>query len=180
MKMIYLLFCCSIASLVFAEETKSPEAPAPAKNLSSSIPSYTEIADLTGTSIWEGKETSVKAERGQASVVIFLGTWCIDCQNLLDKIQVLDRIFRSKNIDFSYVFSNDIREDALGFSKEFGISPQANALLADKEVKKNFKYPVAPSIFISDKNRFLAKRFSPMKPEDLPKLEEKLWQLTAI
>lgn len=144
------------------------------------VHSWTLMPEITGTSIWDEKPLKIKAKRGEVLVTLFIGSWCIPCQNLLDKLVAIDRVFSNKETKIIYIFSNDIAEDARGFAKEYKIPDTSIAILADKELKKNYKFPVAPSVYISDKNGFMAKKFTPLDGANLLETEQKLWQLTAI
>lgn len=129
-----------------------------------------------------GTPLVLKAERGYITVVYFLASWCIPCQELTGAFQQLEKKFKRSPIRFVYVFSHDIRAEAVGFSKEFHMDSKestSQVLLAGHDLLKSFHNPELPSIYVSDRDQFLLTRYIKAGPKQIEDLEKALGTLTS-
>ena len=115
-------------------------------------------------------------KRGVLDIVIFIASWCIQCQQLIDYIQDLENKYLKKNTRFTYIFSHDLKSDALGFSKAFKIK---SAIIASHEILKAYHNPELPSIYIGDRHGWLLARYLKATPKELKKVDEVISYLTA-
>jgi thiol-disulfide isomerase/thioredoxin len=101
-------------------------------------------------------------------IVVFLASWCVPCQNLMPAISEIEKALHPSQVKVAYVFAHDAESDALGFAAEYGIN---QPILADHELLKAFKNPPLPSIYLGDRNTWLAGRWHEPTPDDLVKLK---------
>ena len=123
-----------------------------------------------------GEQLKITATPGRALVLVFLASWCEPCQQRLPEILTLDKKYSRINTDFIYVFAHDTPQDAEGFMQEFKI-PQA--VLASYEALKAYHNPELPSIYVGDRQGWLAARYLDVKSEDIEKLDHFLQYLTG-
>ncbi|MFK7823071.1 MAG: TlpA family protein disulfide reductase [Oligoflexales bacterium] len=115
-------------------------------------------------------------QRGVLDVIIFIASWCIQCQQLIGYIQDLESRYLNKNTRFTYIFSHDLKSDALGFSKAFKIN---SAIIASHKILKAYHNPELPSIYIGDRHGWLLARYLKVTPKELKKVDEVISYLTA-
>jgi thiol-disulfide isomerase/thioredoxin len=111
------------------------------------------------------------------SVLIFVASWCEPCQQLVPLLKPVVARYRQLDADFMFVFAHDTRDDALGFSKEYGIQP---SILATDEALKAYKNPDLPTIYVGDRRGFMATRYKLAKAADVEALDAFLRTQTAL
>ena len=112
----------------------------------------------------------VKARRGQSLVAIFIASWCLPCQVLIGDIKELEKKYELRHTRFIYIFAHDTRKDAEGFRETYQIGK--NALTADVQMMKDFHQPELPSIYVSDRQKWVVWRSVGLKREDIAELDE--------
>lgn len=115
-------------------------------------------------------------ERGVLDVIVFIASWCIQCQQLIGYIQDLEAKHLKKNTRFTYIFSHDLRSDAQGFAKAFNIK---SAIVASHDILKAYHNPELPSIYIGDRHGWLLARYLKATPKEIKKIDELISYLTA-
>lgn len=125
-----------------------------------------EAADLKGSSL------TIIPERGYASVVLFLASWCIPCQEIVDVFKKVEKKYADYPVRFYYVFAHDTKDDIRGFATEFGLGNRV--LVASHDLLKSFSNPELPTIFVGDRDKFLLTRYEKTTIKDLANLDELL------
>ena len=123
-----------------------------------------------------GKAVKQSPERGLLDVIIFIASWCIQCQQLIGYIQDLDKKYTDRHTRFTYIFSHDLKSDAQGFAKAFKID---SAIVASHDILKAYHNPELPSIYIGDRHGWLLARYLKATPKELKKIDEVISYLTA-
>jgi thiol-disulfide isomerase/thioredoxin len=141
------------------------------------VQNWLKFPSLSGKSIFNSENLEFVAKKGQAAVVIFLASWCIPCQQVIPEIRAIEDKYTNLNTKFIYVFVNDTREDARGFSKEHKI--KHNAVLANTDIKRDFHNPELPSVYLADRRGWLANRYLKSSSKDLAQLNNFLKLITA-
>jgi thiol-disulfide isomerase/thioredoxin len=124
-----------------------------------------------------GGENTLKARNGYVTVVFFVASWDVKSQELMKRFQKLESTYKNLATNFVYVFTHDTFEDAVAFAEDSGVT---NGLVAGHELHKNFHHPKIPSIYIGDKDGWLAGRYLDTNPADIESLDEYLRYVTSI
>lgn len=123
-----------------------------------------------------GEQITVAHRYGRVLVLIFIASWCEPCQELMPAIKTIVQRYENLNTDFVYVFAHDTPQDAEGFMKEYKLP---SGVLASYEALKAYHNPPLPSVYVGDRQGWLATRFLATRLEDLDKLNEYLKYWTA-
>lgn len=132
---------------------------------------------ISGKILGENKKLTIRAREGQALVAIFIASWCLPCQKLINNIKELEKKYKTRHTRFVYIFAHDTEADAVGFSKTYKLT--GNNLLADVKLMKRFHQPQLPSIYVADRRTWLAWRSLETSKKDLTKLDNFLEYHTA-
>lgn len=124
----------------------------------------------------EGNKVVQTPRFGYVDVVIFIASWCVPCQEIVERINNLETHFSKLNSRFTFVFSHDLYQDAKAFSEVYKIK---HGVIATHDILKNFHNPELPSVYISDRHGWILTRFLNATPEELDKIEEVLTLLTS-
>lgn len=170
------------AKLVFAETaqpvaTPDPNAKAQIGYSTEYVHSWIAMPEISATDVKTGEEITVKPQYGEALVLVFIASWCVPCQNMVPELKKIEKAYSNVHTRFIYVFSHDTKSDAQGFMNDYGID---HAVLASKDLLKNFKNPELPSIYLSDRYKWMATRYVNTKPSDLVALRETLRLITGF
>ena len=120
---------------------------------------------------------SYKPVRGEMTVVIMLATWCAPCVRMMPEILRLQARTARLPVKYLNIFTNDTKQDAIGFMTEHGMK---SGVLATHEVLATFKNPELPAIYVGDRNSWMLMRYLKATPENLAEIEESIKYLTAI
>ena len=120
---------------------------------------------------------TVSPVKGEVTVYVFIASWCVPCQVLVDQIHTLKGRLGNRPYRILYVFAHDTEEDASGFSKEHKIK---DGLMASKETLKAFNNPVLPTIYVGDRDGWMTTRYVDSKPADVESLEQFIRSATHI
>ncbi|NRA43638.1 MAG: hypothetical protein HRU09_01650 [Oligoflexales bacterium] len=123
-----------------------------------------------------GKAIKQSPKRGVLDVIVFIASWCVQCQQLIGYIQDLDKKYNKRHTRFTYIFSHDLKADALGFAKAFKID---SAIIASHDILKSYHNPELPSVYIGDRHGWLLARYLKATPKELKKIDEVISFLTA-
>ena len=145
------------------------------------VHSWSALPEITGKSVVSGQTINFKPERGYVNVVVFISADCLVCQRLMDRIRKLEDEFEPLSTRFLYVFSQDQEADARGYAVEFKM--HSNGVVASKyenrQILTDYHNPPLPSVYISDRHRWLSKRYLGLNEKDMPELRRTLQLLTA-
>lgn len=165
-----------------AEDVVATKAEAKAKNAADSymtsryyVHQWVRLPTLRGVDL-QGKPVTQKPLKGLIEVVVFVASWCIQCQELSAYVTNLQKKYRDLNTRFTYIFSHDLREDALGFAKNYNIS---QGIIASHDILKAYHNPELPSLYLSDRHGWLLARFPQATPKDLKTIDSMLALLTS-
>ena len=129
------------------------------------------LKPISGTRVDNPEKTLLYEPRfGQATVVVFLASWCLPCQNIVQDLLNLEKDFNTKNTRFVYVFTQDEAQDALGFVNAYGMNDakhSADHMLGTDEIQKEFHYPPLPSYYVADRHGWLCMRSLQTKKADI-------------
>jgi thiol-disulfide isomerase/thioredoxin len=127
-----------------------------------------------------GEKTAVdfNHKEGEAVVLVFLASWCLPCQSLIDEIQKIEKRYESSYTKFYYVFSHDTVDDAKGFIQTYKVT--GNLLEANQILLDTFHQPELPSIYVGDRFGWLVSRYNDTDEADLKALDELLKYHTSL
>ncbi|SMF29695.1 TlpA family protein disulfide reductase [Pseudobacteriovorax antillogorgiicola] len=169
-----------IPFLIGAGETRSDKMRrlATTNNITTEyVHSWKKFPTIAGQAVGRDAFISVKPTRGKAVVAVFIASWCLPCQVLIQDIKAMEKKFEMRHTRFVYVFAHDTKADAEGFRRTYKIG--SNGLLANVELMKTFHQPELPSIYVSDRKTWLVWRAVGVKREQLAELDEFLDYHTA-
>lgn len=166
------------------KDAKAPEAQDPQKALGAEYQitnkykhEWIRFPDLAGINIEDGHDMLITPKKGEALVVFFIASWCIPCQKLAPQLKAIHQRFTSPAARVVFVFSQDTRKDAQGFTKSHQLP--GDKLLASPALLKQFHEPELPSVYVGDRNNWLSHRYLNLKRDDLKELEEYLRKHTG-
>ena len=134
--------------------------------------------EFTGTDLKTGEPYNFKPQRGRATLVIFIASWCEPCQELMPKLKSLAIKYDGIYTDVIYVFAHDTKADATGFAKEHKLS--GHVLLATNDILKAFKNPELPSVYVSDRYMYLGNRYLKIDSAKIEELDKYMAKLTVL
>lgn len=133
---------------------------------------------INGKSVLYNNNIIFKPKKDYASVVFFISSWCIPCQNLMGRFKQLEKKYSGLYTRFFYVMSHDTAKDAKGFNREYKIGE--NCVNANFDILKNFHNPELPSIYVADRRGWLTMRYIKATYKDTEKLEHFLDLINGI
>jgi thiol-disulfide isomerase/thioredoxin len=165
------------SSPALAKDPAPAKDKAPAKGGIPSMPSlsqhyvhrWIEFPTVRGRNPQTGETLSFSPRPGRAMVVTFLASWCLPCQQLINRLKQLEQKFESRYTDFVYVFAHDTEPDALGFIGTYKL--KNNVILGSAPLLESFHQPELPSIYVADRFRWMVFRALETKPEDIEELD---------
>jgi thiol-disulfide isomerase/thioredoxin len=109
------------------------------------------------------------ATKGRIQVVVFIASWCIPCQQIIEDFNRLEAKHRPKYADLMFVFAHDTEADARAFARQYKIEDRS--FLGTAKVLENFHQPELPSVYASDRYGWLAYRKLSVTKTDLAELD---------
>lgn len=157
---------------------KSPENETLEIDFKEKWQSWIRIPNIEGTTS-TGESEILKHQAGRVQVVFFIASWCIPCQNFMEKIKSLENHYAPKGVDFEYVFNHDLKSDMRGFIDAHNLS-NSSTILSTGETLLKFRDPTLPALFIADKKGWIVERMLGTKetPLDAQKIKKALDFLT--
>ncbi|MCB9229906.1 MAG: TlpA family protein disulfide reductase [Deltaproteobacteria bacterium] len=180
----YYFYCAAMiffsGKAVFSEEAPQKNVPAISDADSFIISNHyvhkwLQLPQLSGEDLTSGRFQQ-KPVYGIADVVIFIASYCVPCQQLTRYLLDLEKKYKRNNVRFTWVFSQDLKKDAVGFSREYGLK---KAVIADDEAMKLWKNPRLPGVFLGDRFGWLLAMFPAATPQDVRRLDDLLSNITS-
>ena len=135
---------------------------------------WVDFPEVKGTNL-AGEPVSLKSKTGYLTVLFFVASWCLSCQNLIEDFKAIQQKTSKLSIQYAYIFMHDTTKDIKGFKDYYKIDP---LIIADNAVMKIFHNPPLASIYIGDKEGNLLSRYLDVKKTDLDDLLQMLKALT--
>jgi thiol-disulfide isomerase/thioredoxin len=120
----------------------------------------------------------IVAKAGRVSVVVFLASWCVPCQQQVREIKRIEDKYRDRFTDFVYIFAHDTENDARGFKSVYKLGN--NAMMASASVLEAFHQPELPSYYVADRYKWMVLRRINTQKKDLDELDQFLSLHTAL
>jgi hypothetical protein len=141
---------------------------------------WVRFPEITGFSVSNGEPLRIIPEKDRSLVAIFIASYDIGSQNVIEKIKKLQARYEKKFASFVYVFVNDLTQEAANFVRAHAID--GTVVLADDQTKKNFQFPPLniPMVYISDRKGWMAIRLGEVDQEKLLAVENYLELITAL
>jgi len=118
------------------------------------------------------------AKDGRVSVIVFLASWCVPCQQQIREIKRIEDKYRDRFTDFVYIFAHDTENDARGFNNVYKLGN--NAMMASANVLEAFHQPELPSYYVADRYKWMVMRRLNTQKKDLDDLDQFLSLHTAL
>ncbi len=128
--------------------------------------------------IESGDALTREVTKGRIQLVVFVASWCIPCQQIIDDMERVHAKHKDKYTDLIYVFAHDTEKDALAFARYHKI--EAKSYLGTAKVLEDFHQPELPSIYGSDRYGWLAYRKLSAKEQDVTELDTFLIKHSAF
>ena len=124
-----------------------------------------------------GKPMAMNLKKGTVNLILFISSWSIPSQEIILELLALTEQFKDKALEFMYVFTHDLPQDAAEFSKDYNIK---KAMIASSELLEFYHNPSLPTIYLSDRNGWILSRFIKPTSQDLKKVSEIIKSLTSF
>jgi len=131
------------------------------------VHNWIKLPVLTGNSI-RGEKKEQRSIFGIVDVIIFVASYCVPCQQLTGYIRDLEQKYEDQNVRFTWVFAQDLAENARGFAEKYRIE---KALVADDRILKAWKNPELPSLFVGDRYGWLLALFPSATPREIKEVD---------
>lgn len=154
-------------SKVSNEKQRSDPSELGVERLNQAWLKWIKLPRITGTSK-DGRSVDFSHKQGQVNVVFFIATWCIPCQNFIEKFKELEKMYEDLGVGFYYIFNHDLMNDVKGFASSHELE-DAQIILADNDTLFRYKDPPLPAIFIADKKGWIIERIIATKEDPLSK-----------
>jgi len=140
------------------------------------VHTWIKFPQVTGYPIGKIEDVPFLAPPGEATVLIFIASWCEPCQRMMEEFKKLEATYDGLHTQVVYVFAHDTKVDAEGFLKEFGLR---KGIVADTDTLRSFHNPELPTIYVGDRRGWLIQRYIKSEPKHLSDLSAILKTLTA-
>ncbi len=141
------------------------------------------LPSFAATSVTSDETLQISAKPGRITILVFLASYCLACQQLLPAIRDIEDKFAERFTDTVYIFTHDTAQDAQAFANQYGIK---KGVQADHTVLGLYHNPPTPTIYVGDRHGWMVTRF-PLKMDeaklsagDLDELRQYLEQATAF
>lgn len=133
---------------------------------------------MTLRDLSSGAPLERKVTKGRATVVVFLASWCLPCQQLMAPLKELELKYKDRYTDVLYVFAHDTEADAEGFVQFHKL--ENRAFLGTAKLLETFHQPELPSVYVGDRYGWLLMRSLQSKAGDLKAIDQTLDLHTAL
>lgn len=134
------------------------------------IHNWVKLPDFQALRVESEELYSFTPKYGTTSVVTFIASWCMPCQQLIGYMLDLEKKYKKTNTEFIYVFTQDSLEDAQGFIKTYNMN--GTNVLANSKMYETYHQPELPAVYVGDRYNWLIFRESRVKREGLKNLDE--------
>jgi len=158
-------------------EAKDAESGAPARN-DHYVHRWVPFPSFKAISLAQREPKTIAAAEGRVTVLVFLASWCVPCQQQIREIKAIEDKYRDRFTDFVYIFAHDTENDARGFSSVYNLGN--NAMLASANALEAFHQPELPSFYVADRYKWLVLRRLNARKQDFEDLGNFLSLHTAL
>jgi len=134
------------------------------------VHSWSAFPPLTLKTLEAGEPQMIEVKKGRVSVVVFVASWCVPCQQLMPEFRRLAEHYKTRYTDIIYVFAHDAEPDAKAFAAFHKV--QGGSFLGTAKVLQDFHQPDLPTVYVSDRYGWLAYRKLNIKAEDVVDLDK--------
>lgn len=125
---------------------------------------------LTLKTLASAEPETIPAKKGRVSIVVFVASWCLPCQQLMPEFRRIAEQYKAKYTDIYYVFAHDAEPDARAFAAFHKV--ESSSYLGTAKLLQDFHQPDLPTIYVSDRYGWLAYRKINIKPAEIPELDK--------
>jgi thiol-disulfide isomerase/thioredoxin len=158
-------------------ENKENEAPKEVIASTGYVHEWAKFPTVRGKNLLSDREVTTIDNNGTVNIVVFMASWCIPCQRIMEDLKNLENKYKPIQVNFIYVFAHDLEKDATDFSREYNVNA---AMVADFELLKTFHDPELPSIYVSDRQGWIVNRYVKADQIALKDMDNFLKWTTAI
>lgn len=130
------------------------------------------------TRLSDKTEVEIATAPGHITLVVFVSSWCVECQEMTPLIKALRKKYEKLGLDVTYAYSYDTLKDGIGSASEFGVLDRS--VLTTAQTIQTFLSPELPSLYMSDRKGWLSFRKLKFKREDVESLDKKLALMFAF
>jgi thiol-disulfide isomerase/thioredoxin len=132
---------------------------------------------FSATSASSENTLNFKPVHGEATVIFFLASWCIPCQQLVPDMKAIEAEFKNRDTKFYYVFTQDYKDDIRAFLGTYQMTETPDRVfhvMSNDDLQKTFHFPPVPSYYVGDRHNWMVMRALSLERSDLKKLKEYL------
>jgi cytochrome c biogenesis protein CcmG/thiol:disulfide interchange protein DsbE len=117
--------------------------------------------------LFDGGAVALSDLRGQPVVVNFWASWCPTCREEAADLEKVWRDYKDRGVAFLGVNVSDVREDALGYIKEFDVT-YSNGPDPGKEIYDDYGVTGFPETFFVNRQGIIVRKYvGPMDQQTL-------------
>jgi thiol-disulfide isomerase/thioredoxin len=130
--------------------------------------SWQKFPSLVAESLPNREPYKISPQPGEALVIVFLASWCLPCQQLIEEMKRIENAFDHRFTQFYYIFAHDTLPDAQGFVKTYQVGE--NVVLGTPQILEDFHQPPLPSLYVADRYGWMVMRLLDTQRSDLETL----------
>jgi len=133
-------------------------------------------APLFTLTTFDGEEIVLDELKGQAVVINFWASWCVECYKEAALLEQAYQEYRGKDVAFIGVAYLDTEKDAMAYMRKYGVTYPSGYDIGSK-ISKDYLITGVPETFFVDKEGNIA--HIQVGPIESPQLYQLLEKLTA-
>ncbi|MES2746480.1 MAG: redoxin domain-containing protein [Bdellovibrionota bacterium] len=168
-KFLFIMTLLNLSVNALADDHGSTPALAPPKATGKYVNQWIPFPGIAVKDLITAEPVAKTAEKGRIQVVVFIASWCIPCQQIIDDFTRLETKHQKKYTNLLFVFAHDSEADAVAFAKQYKIEDRS--YLGTAKILEDFHQPELPSVYASDRFGWLAYRKLNVKKSDIAELD---------